>query len=435
MLVKIFGGIMAICMFFMSFSQNAIPETSAMEFSQDDSFSPVLRFVVSSDSHIKKLGDNGCQRIVKMLKAGYAAAEADKNHNTLDAALMLGDITDFGLPTSFAAAKESVKTALKDETDFLAVAAKNHDGYLGRVNRLYVSSISGDKADFHKVINGCHFIGLSSSANIFVHYSEKQLKWLDKQLAEAVAADPEKPVFVFHHEHVKDTVYGSSSVDTWGVEFFTDILKKYPQVIDFSGHSHYPANDPRSVWQGEFTAFNDGGLSYYELTVDGRNCQHPEGSDNMAHMLLVEVDAQNRVRVRVCDLNAEEVLAEYLVDNVTEPVKTKYSHETRKAAAKAPVFTAEPKANVSGRDVKITAAAAQAAEGDVVFIYRLEIFNEKGESVQTANKLSDYYKTLESAGVEFNITLESAGKYTAKIVAEDVWEAASEPVSVEFTVK
>ena len=46
---------------------------------------------------------------------------------------------------------------------------------------------------------------------------------------------------------------------------FAEILKNYPQVVDFSGHSHVPINDPRSIHQKHFTALGTGSLSYFEL--------------------------------------------------------------------------------------------------------------------------------------------------------------------------
>ncbi|MCQ2461930.1 MAG: metallophosphoesterase [Clostridia bacterium] len=87
---------------------------------------------------------------------------------------------------------------------------------------------------------------------------------------------PEKPVFVLQHEHIRDTVYGSYTLDGRGEIYFTDIIKKYPNVFHISGHSHYPASDPRVLRQGDFTALNVGGLSYYEFTFDRERKYHPK---------------------------------------------------------------------------------------------------------------------------------------------------------------
>lgn len=434
MFAKIFSLFSALFAAIMSLF-GTLPEITPMQVEADPDFDTVLRFVVSSDSHVKKYGDAGCQRIMKMIETGYAAAKADENHSTLDAAVMVGDITNFGLPHMFWSIKAGVQEVLRDETDFLAVAAKNHDSYLGRISRWHAGGISEDKADFHKVINGYHFIGLSASPTSLIHYTNAQIKWLDKQLAEAVADDPEKPVFVFQHEHIYNTVYGSLPEDGWGVEFLTETLNKYPQVIDISGHSHYPANDPRSIWQDTFTALGDGGLAYYEFTIDGAASQHPESSDNMAHMLLVEVDSSNRVKVRVCDLNANAVLAEYMIDNVTDPVKTKYSFAQRKAEATAPVFTAEPEISVDGTKITVTTAPAAVSDDDVVFIYRLQILGIDNNGAASAKKLGDYYKTPDCGNITLSATVPSAGVYEVRLIAEDAWGLQSEPFTAEITVE
>ncbi len=411
-----------------------INDVEPMKIDADPDFVPVLRFVASSDSHVKKYGDIGTERIMKMIETGYAAAESDANYKKLDAAVLIGDTTNTGFPHTFASIYKGVKKVLRDETDFLAVAAKNHDSYLGRISRSYISAISGDKADFHKVINGFHFIGISASANIAVHYSDKQIEWLDKELAAAAAADPEKPIFVFQHEHIKDTVYGSLAQDGWGDEYFTAILSKYPQVVDISGHSHYPANDPRAIWQGSFTALNDGGLAYYEFTIDGARSQHPEIGDTMAQMLLVEVDAQNRVKVRVCDMTANAVTEEFLIDNITETNKTKYSFEKRRSEASAPVFDNEPEITVSENNIALNIKPAKVNDDDVVFIYRAEIKDESGSTVASGKKLGDYYKNPVCGDIKINMTVPGSGKYTVSIIAEDAWGLQSEPYTANITV-
>lgn len=412
----------------------AAPEINGMKPEADPDFTPVLRFIASSDSHIKELGDSGYCKVVKMIKTGYEAAKADEAYPKLDAVIMTGDITDFGKPSSFFAFKHAVDNNITGDTDLLAVAAKNHDSYLGRISRSYISAITGDGADYHKVINGFHFIGLSPSPDLILHYSAIQKKWLDKQLAQAAADDPAKPIFVFQHEHIKGTVYGSLNEDGWGIDALTDVISKYPQVINISGHSHYPANDPRSIWQGGFTAINDGGLSYYEFTIDGQNSQRPAGSSNLAQALLVEIDAANRVKVRVCDLNAEAVTAEYMIDNVADTVKTKYAPEPRKEAAEAPAFDSALEISETDGKYTFTAKGATVSEDDAVFIYRFEITDASGNSVYSAKKLSNYYKSTESGDAAFDSVLLEPGSYTAKLIAEDVWGKQSAPLTAEFTV-
>ena len=307
------------------------------EISQDD-FIPVMRFVATSDTHIEKLGDTGCQRTSAMIKTAYAISEADADYKNLDAVVFSGDLTDNGYKKAFYAFAAVTNSEIRNGTERLAVVAKSHDSYTYLNNSLDIfTELTGQETDFHRVINGFHFIGISRSDSL-KQYTKQQVQWLDENIAAAVADDPQKPVFVFQHEHVKDTVYGSSKTDGWGLDTFTDVLSKYPQVVHISGHSHFPANDPRAVWQGEFTAINDGGLAYFELAVDGKNGQFPEEKDRMSQALIVEVDAANRVLVKVLDVDEGTIMREFLIDNITEKNKTKYSFEARKEAAFAPVF-------------------------------------------------------------------------------------------------
>jgi 3',5'-cyclic AMP phosphodiesterase CpdA len=93
---------------------------------------------------------------------------------------------------------------------------------------------------YHRVIKGYHFIVLGTEDGVTEGtFSVSQIGWLAERLKQANADDPHKPIFVFHHQPIKGTIYGSE----WGFsknrELFYDTLKANPQVISFSGHTHY----------------------------------------------------------------------------------------------------------------------------------------------------------------------------------------------------
>lgn len=73
--------------------------------------------------------------------------------------------------------------------------------------------------------------------------------------------DPELPFFYIQHPHPKDTCYGSWA---WGHDegLVTACLSKFPNAVAFSGHSHYPLTDERSIWQGTFTSIGAASLRY-----------------------------------------------------------------------------------------------------------------------------------------------------------------------------
>ncbi|MBQ3888248.1 MAG: metallophosphoesterase [Clostridia bacterium] len=401
-------------------------------------FAPVLRFVLASDTHI--LGDNDSeeQRIQKMMELAYKEAERDKSYQTIDALLIAGDLTNDGVKDEFERFWGAVSASLKGETRFLGVVAKNHDGYeMGRSElRGYYEQLTGNDADFHVVIGGYHFIGLSVSANKSKHYDKDQLKWLDSQLAEATADDAEKPVFVMHHEHVRNTVYGSSSFDGWGVKFFTDILKNYPQVVDVSGHSHYPINHPGSIWQGAFTALGTGAVYYSEFTIDKARCYHPADAYETSTFRIVELDAQNNMRLRGYDVLAGEQICEDILANPAKADNRDYAPDKREAASLAPAFgdTAEITAEKEFGKLTVTVPAAASQDGMPVVLYRAELKTKSGKSWDKVWTLPPYYRAAQSTSASLEFTDLPAGEYIVCVTAENAYGKASEPLELTVTV-
>ena len=399
---------------------------------EDTAFSPILRFIASSDTHVRDDSDVTAQRIGMMLDLGYAVAEKDPSYNKLDAVLIAGDLTHDGTETEFEKFNAAVSGSLRDGTQFLGVVAKNHDGYhmpRNKVRSVY-SSLTGNDADFHVVIGGYHFIGISASPNDLLHYDPGQLQWLKAQLDAAVADDAEKPVFVIHHEHVLNTVYGSSLYDMWGVPYFTSVLKQYPQVVDFSGHSHYPLNDPRSIWQGSFTAIGTGAIYYAEFTVDATRTYHPDDAYETATCWIVEIDAQNRMRLRGMDVIAGEVLCEYILDNPADPANREFTPAKRKAASSAPVFASGAALTVredGGRTI-LQIPAAQSTDGMPVTLYRVSVQNQRGRTIRREWTLAKYYNASNQDVIEHTLCGVPAGEYTVRVAAETAYGVQSLPL-------
>lgn len=411
--------------FLMIFASIFAPFMCSPDFeAADDGFVPVMRFVATSDTHIIALGDKSCHRINNMIEASYALAALDGDYDKVDAFVFSGDITDDGTFTAFSAFAATTDRAIKDGTERLAVVAKSHDGSTYDAKSLEIfTELTGQETDFHRVINGIHFIGISRANEDGVHYSENQVKWLDEELKKATADAPDMPVFVFQHEHVLNTVFGSYSYDGWGMDTFTEVLEKYPQVIHISGHSHYPANDPRSIWQGSFTAIGDGGLAYYEFTVDDETSVHPDGYKSMTQALMIEVDENGRALIKVMDIDAGEIVKEYLVDNVTEAVKTKYSHDERRENSSFPeefgAFEVSVK-NIFGKKEITVKQNEVVSEDNAVYLYRLLAHDENGNLLHEDWVFSGYYYAEAPEKVSFEkVKLPDNAKIT--VVAEDVW--------------
>jgi Icc protein len=129
------------------------------------------------------------------------------------------------------------------------------------INR-YIQNTGMPSLYYQKIIKGYHFIVLGSEQSRITNWnnldsavlSDTQLQWLDNTLK---STPKNKPAFVFLHQPIPNTVAGSGN-DIVNSDKLVSILNKYPQVILFSGHSHWTLkNQPGTMWQGKFTAFND----------------------------------------------------------------------------------------------------------------------------------------------------------------------------------
>ncbi len=422
--------------FVLLFAVSVVPAAAAAE--DAAAFVPVMRFVASSDTHVRDDSDMTRDRIGKMMALAYAKADADPNYQNVDALLVAGDLTHDGTKTEFEKFQTAINAALRPETAFLAVVAKNHDGYeLSREQlRAFYQSLSGNDADFHTVIGGFHFIGVSVSPNKAAHYDAKQLSWLKQQLDIAVADTPDKPVFVTHHEHNTETVYGSSVYEGWGVPYFKAILNRYPQVVDFSGHSHFPLNDPRSVWQGKFTAIGTGAIYYSEFTVEGLRCYHPADSEQTATCWIVEANAGGDLHLQGMDVEAGKLLCDYVLKNPADPANRDYTPKKQKAASKAPVFASDAAITAAPTfgGCTVTVDAAQSADGMPVVLYRAAAKNRLGGTVSKTWTMPQYYRAVEQNTIDLELQGLSAGDYTVSVVAETAYGVQSLPLQTTVYV-
>ena len=434
MLQSIISVFMAVITFFGSWSAMLMNPVAPEDTSD---FEPVLRFMVASDTHVMATGDRQYRRIQKALKMSYAFAEADENYKTLDGVIFAGDTTDDGTQAQRCAFKSAIDSVIRPETQVMPLLAQAHDGGTYDYESLdYYKMLHGvDATDNHYVINGYHFITMSRAYVDGVRYADYQREWLKEELEKAVADDPTKPIFFAQHEHVDNTVYGSSDFEGWDDEFFKDIFMEYPQLVHFSGHSHYPLSDPRSLWQGEFTAIGTGSLYYVELTVEDVRTYHPKNHKAEAQYWIVEVDASNRVRLIGIDLEEEKVLVEYILDNPANPANREYTPEKQAERSTAPVFAdgAEITVKKSFGKISLTAPAAASTDGMPIFLYRVFVYDAQGNEILKDWILPDYYSATVSETNTFELGKLSKGDYTAKIIAETAYGIQSDPIEVSFS--
>ncbi len=104
------------------------------------------------------------------------------------------------------------------------------------------TNITTDKTYFDVAIDGIHFVFLGTET-YGITFSEEQLAWLEAIL-EADKADG-KPTYVFCHWGINDTVAGTLPDKAGQNQGFArdtalaQLLKNYPEVVLFSGHTHW----------------------------------------------------------------------------------------------------------------------------------------------------------------------------------------------------
>lgn len=399
-------------------------------------FLPVFRVVICSDSHIEGIGTPGYYRLKKAIDYSLSFASKDNSYSKIDNFFIAGDITNRGTKEEFDAFKEIYDYGKEKGLSFLCTVAKGHDSIsMGKKSLEYYKSLTGQETDFHRVIGGYHFIGISTSRMKKHFNSPFQKMWLKKELDKAVKDTPDKPVFVMHHEHIKYTVYGSFDEDGWGKILFADLLKQYPNVVDFSGHSHYPVNDPRSVWQNEYTAIGTGSLKYTELTVDGEQKIHPALFEECANFLIVEADKDSNLRVIGVDCLAEEILCEYYFRNPADKNNREYKKEKQFARSLSPAFARDAAISIDKKGSIYTATypKAESTDGMPVFIYRVSVEDADGKIIKMRKTIPTYYLYEIEEELSTCLGMFPKGKYKVKVLAENVYGKQSE--TLEKTIE
>jgi hypothetical protein len=282
----------------------------------------------------------------------------------------------------------------------------------------------GQAPDVHEVIRGYHFISISPSHG--TQFNQEKRDWAAAQLALAAADDPRRPIFFFQHPHVTGTVYGSIC---WGEDDLTPLLMNYPQVIDFSGHSHAPVNDPRSIHQAYFTSLGCGTLSYFENDefdkYYGTHPPAPEGRQ-AAQMLLVEADAAGRVRIVPYDIITDQAFP-YVWDipAAWDPGSFTYTNVKRRTSALPPYFPEDAALCVENNILTFDQAKAPR---DYVNDYRVRIRRvSDGVPVRQIALWSHYYVIPMPETLSLPLEgLTPGEEYGIEITARGFWDNESE---------
>jgi len=422
-----------------------------------------LTFGVISDIHFDNgVGEGAMVKVPKALKNLTSQAQ-------FDALAIVGDLADAGRADQY----ELLTSVFGDKTNFtnpigdLLFMMGNHDHANGNGVANYQNGLSvfngGEPYPMHqyKVIKGYPFITVSMlSSGGTSAYPDELKEQLDAWLTQATLECPGKPIFVFTHVPPQWSVYGSwpefENGSTWGTNRLNSVLNKYPQVVMFSGHSHYPVGDPRSIHQGAnpqsprqnyYTVINTGSTTYSEVNpgVVAPGI-HPENYAYVTEGLVVselengdieirrydtyrnqEIGAQNRWVLKAPFDGSQFQYAD-IRDRDDNPNNVKL-----RDGLPAPAFTksAEIKVEVSPFDA--TATIPQATDDECVFRYRIRLI--RGGLVLTEKYIfSQFYLNSDTPNPisYYASNLNPETEYKLEVTAYDSYDNASTPLKVTF---
>lgn len=403
----------------------------------ESKFIPSLRFAVMSDLHVKEDERLEEERFHAALKYAYSIARSSDDYKKLDAIVIVGDFANHGTEIEMTKVRDALNANVdRDETDVIMSFASHESGSSVEGNAAAAEKmkrILDQDSDQHKVINGFHFVSISPSRKC--DYNEDKQKWMAAELDKAVRDDRKKPIFVFQHPHNSATVYGSI---LWGTDDLIHVYMNYPQIIHFSGHSHAPINDPRSIHQKHFTSLGTGTLRYLELDeFDKIYGTVPPKSTDVAQFLIVEVAADNRVRVYPFDvLTGNFFPMVHKIDTPSDPESFTYTDERYKTAV-APYFTDDAEIRVTEAGENSIKFEFDQAKSDTEYVnsYDITLKDTEGFIIRHLSIWSEYYfydmpKTL---CVELD-GLDSGTEYSIEIKADGFWNNRSEN-SLKASVK
>jgi len=293
----------------------------------------------------------------------------------------------------------------------------------------------------HKVIGGYDFIAISIRRTS--GFLPEDMPLLKGALDKAVARDAKKPVFVLTHYHPYDTVNGSDSKEADGG--LRALLDGYPQVVNLSGHTHNPLQDPRSIWQGTFTVLETSTLCYgcldeHPPMSNQISCLIPYGHESIG-CLLLEVFADRLVVRRFAVREGRELEPDrpWSFALPYDPKKPTYDFASRAAAAPTPRFpqAVEPTLWYDFGFVYILFNSVE--NKDDTYAYRIEL-TESGGEMKSYWHLSDFYRapSLRVPRICSRIlpnTVRAGGSYHCRIVPVGFFGTEGRACEWNFTIR
>ena len=396
----------------------------------------------------------------------------------LDAVFFAGDIVNNARATQVEGFKDVYEDVLDPAKVPFIFCLGNHDVYTGRpytLQRLNMDvfyRILGDayrtyepettdlmEGFVHQVVGGYHFLAINPMDEGYcselgdesgAKYSAGAKEWLDNLLAKITAENPNRYVFLTSHPMMYGLAYGSDltyGTLYWYAKELLPILEKYPQVVAFGGHLHFPISDERSIMQDKFTGVNCGAMSYMATeNGDFRDMISKtvmKDASQVSSGYLAQLDENGNLRLIRMNFGLKKTIKDPFV--LPAPAADgshlkPYSRDRVKTnlppvLAEDAIMIADNSAWVKDEALRVTMTFRSGTDDDAIHRYVITV-TEDGKEVDSARLLADSYLYASPADMKLSWTLDMAENtyfkghtYKFSLAAYDCWEAESNIVT------
>ena len=315
----------------------------------------------------------------------------------------------------------------------------NHDNFKSDGGKLFDEIVKQPRHQY-QIIDGYPFISLSNTISAFRGedcYDQNARKFLSESLADAAKRYPGRPIFVFQHVLPENTIVGSKVLNGHGAyaSGIDSIMSKYPQIIDFSGHTHISIVNPHQIYQKNYTAVNDGGERNNSMTNGAKDQSiHKRNLQSLNEGFFVHFNKEGAVILERWNLTMNK---KYEPDWIIEPPfdKTSFRYTNLTGGAK-PTFS-------SNAQLKLTYLQGdscnlfipQAKDDEYVWLYKINVTDDQGKDVIRPMK----QQSLQNRGKAFEkgLLIPIGGlpydkELTCTVIAEDGYDQTSSPINISF---
>ncbi len=432
-----------------------------------DESNVVLSFGSISDVHLTGTENDQAEQYFRSAISQLKEKASVLDKDGLDAIAMAGDIADHGKKTEIEQLKNIVDgyginnimltTGNHDNdhdpntekvflTDFYDVMG---DRYFGCATDLSML----DKGAYHCVVGGYHFIFIEPKKYAdYAPYDADVLEWLDATLKAITSESPDSYVFIYTHPMIYKTVYGSNdeiNKKNLATKYLTQTLSKYPQVVTFSGHLHFPLNDERSIMQTSFTSLGCGAVRnvFVENLFENVDGTKPPKRLDVSTGILVQIDGNGNLRLTRMYFSQNTTIKEpwELPHPTADGAHLNKYRADRKNVNQAPMLDGEikiKKSLSSGTGVLSNVAISFTAgkDDDLIHHYEMTVKDKSTNASKTYKYITDFYIAATPADMAKTVIISipsefiKVGEYTVSITAVDSWGARSNTQSAELSI-